>query len=214
MLKYIFPLILFFCNGLIPTNAQLVTKKDYSAAIALQAGAEGALMLSMKSAHFRITPTAGVKMTFPLNRKWFLGTEINYSQLKIAGKEKKLKLDIDQKKISVPVYLKYMLQSNRASVLLGAYVAYQLDTDITFKRPDELALAIPEPMFYDADRWTYGIVAGYEQQLAKRLNLTLKISCSVKTIGESQAISKKQIPLQAGLTLSYDIFRIGDCGCN
>lgn len=214
MLKYIFPFFLFLGSSLFPANAQLVTKKDYSAAIAIQAGAEGALMLTMKPAHFRITPTAGLKMTFPFNRKWFLGTEINYSQLKMTSKEERLKLSFDQKRLSVPIYLKYMLQSNRASVLLGAYVAYRLDSDITFKRPDDLTLAIPQPVFYQADRWTYGIIAGYEQQLVKRLNLTLKVGCGVKTIGESPVISKKQIPVQAGLTLSYNIFRIGDCGCN
>jgi len=211
MLKFfLFPCFFLFCS-IISAQAQLVTKKDYSAAFAIQTGGEGNLLIGMKPASFRVTPLAGLKMTFPINRQWFIGSEINYSQLKASGKEEDLKIHLNLKNIAVPVYVKRMLNSNRASVLLGAYLHYLTDSQLTFSSS---GVSFPATDVYSLRDWNYGVIAGYEQQIIKHLNLTLKISCGMQSLGSTTLTSKKQIPLQTSLTLSFEIFRLGDCGCH
>lgn len=56
---------------------------------------------------------------------------------------------------------------------------------------------------------------GVGQRIVKHLNLMFKINVSVKDLmKKSDLYPKKIFPVQANLTLSYDIFRIGDCGCD
>lgn len=201
----------------IPGQAQLVTKKDYTASFALQAGAESGIIATATPSHIKITPTAGLKMTFPFNRKWFIGSEINYSQLKTRNKytntDGQNRIELNLRQIAVPLYLKYMLRSNQASLLLGGYATYYFDNNYHFTSGSPSSVPVTEKPI-QVKKWDYGFIAGYEQQLIQRLNLTFKISCGILSPIEISSANKKFIPLQASLTLSYDIFRIGDCGCH
>ncbi len=183
--------------------AQLVTKKDYTAAFALQAGAESGVLMTSKISQIKITPTAGLKMTFPFNRKWFIGSEINYSQLKTLNKYSTptMRLELDLEQIAIPVYAKYMLNSNRDMLLFGGYVSYLLSDAPTVPLGNELK------------KWDYGLTIGYEHLFTRHLALALKINCGVQSLTDD-IDDKKFIPLKASLTLSYDLFRIGDCGCH
>lgn len=180
-------------------KSQLVTKKDYDAAFALQGGIETGILLPASSPHIRINPAAGLKMTFPFTRKWFLGSEINYSRLQadIRLKETATREKFTLERLLIPLYIKYTLPANRSSVLLGIYGGW------IYKREEAVR------------PWEGGIVAGYEQRIVKHVHLTFKLSGSIK-----EAVSlrlpeyKKYYPLQASLTLSYDVLRIGDCGCD
>lgn len=217
MLKYILFFMLFGGVCLHNSSAQLVTKKDYTAAFGLQAGAGLSAIPAGAVKSLSVNPTAGLKMTFPFNRKWFIGSEINYNPLKTTNRitnalmpEEKIRIELNIQQITVPLYIKYMLRSNRASVLLGGYISYLYDKKC--KLPG-LSPAAAETIV-NIGEWDGGIVFGFEQQLIKRMNLTLKLSSSVKSIVNTPLTDKKFIPLQAGLTLSYDLFRIGDCGCD
>lgn len=195
----------FFISTVTTGYAQLVTRKDYKAAIGVQAGAECGIFPSAAISQIRITPTAGLKMTFPFNRKWFVGSEINYSRLHTRNKypdaqgEDRIELDLHQ--IMVPVYAKYMLNSNRATLLFGGHLTCRIDNK-------------SQPFFpVEIKKWNCGITAGYEQLFTSRLHLTFKIDYGLLSQIESSA-NKKFTPLKAGLTLSYDLLRIGDCGCH
>ena len=119
MKKVIFCIL--FLGILWESFGQLVRRKDYDAAFALQVGGETSALTAFQNAGFLLRPVAGLKMTFPFTRKWFLGGEINYSELKysFAGPQQ---TDFHIKQLHVPVYLKYMLNCNKASVLFGLYV--------------------------------------------------------------------------------------------
>lgn len=222
---------------------QLVRRKDYDAAFAIQVGGEiGALVPFGKPGVF-IRPAGGLKMTFPFTRKWFLGSEINYSQLTYNGVYNvnisfpehptfssysgDVEARFDIKQIQVPVYLKYMLNCNRASVLFGIYGAYVFDATLN----TSLKNGYFEPIYGesgdgtetlkeknisgDMDNWNAGITVGYEYQIVKHLNAMFRINAGMKEVMKNNRdFGKKLFPLQASLTLSFDFFRIGDCGCD
>ena len=65
------------------------------------------------------------------------------------------------------------------------------------------------------ENWNAGLTVGYEFRVVKHLNLMFRLSGSVKDVLKSDNIwGKKLFPVQAGLTLSFDVLRIGDCGCD
>lgn len=227
---------------MVDSYGQLVTKRDYDAAFAIQAGGEAGLLLPMKNINIGITPTAGLKMTFPFTRKWFMGGEINYSELKCKGSFDvsgfgfngqayvgNARMDCNIRKIQVPVYVKYMLNCNKASVLFGVYGAYLFDNDFRLTLKD--ALSEPPPyssvvaerigelgpvdLSGDVESWNAGIVVGYEHRIVKHLDVMLKVSAGAKELlKKNNSCGKRLYPLQASLTLSFDILRIGDCGCD
>lgn len=216
-LRYIITLI-FIVTGL-NGFTQLVTKKDYTAAFALQAGAESSILMTSQISQFKITPTAGLKMTFPFNRKWFVGSEINYSQLKTlnkysnSGTECRLKLNLEQ--ITIPVYAKYMLTSNRDMLLFGGYVSQILSDQYDYSKSygSLLSKTPSAPLENGISKWDYGFTLGYEHLFNRNLALALKINCGIHSFTDDIG-NKKSIPLKASLTLSYNLFRIGDCGCH
>lgn len=214
----VFSVLFFLLAG--HCTAQMIGKRDYDAAFALQAGAVMAMPLPLGHPQAAVQAMGGVKMTFPFNRKWFIGAEVNYEELNFksnysihregqASSPEKLKMEVGIQQIEVPVYLKYMLNCNRASVLLGFYGTYTFRSD-----PHALNLeddALPEP---DKD-WNAGVTLGYEYQLVKRLHLMCRLSMGMReVIGPEYVQGKSFLPLQVSLALSYDILRIGGCGCD
>ena len=215
-------LLMFECVG------QLVRRVDYDAAFALHAGGDIGMLapFGSKPGVF-VQPTGGLKMTFPFTRKWFLGSEINYSRLKynstypVARQRSTPALfsenlensrgRFDLKQIQVPVYLKYMLGSNRESILFGIYGAYVFDSSVKGDGfPDGNGVVAEE-----VESWTAGLTVGYELRVVKHLNLMFRLSGGVKDVLKSGNVwGKKLFPVQAGVTLSFDVLRIGDCGCD
>lgn len=217
---------------------QLVRRKDYDAAFALQAGVETGLLTTFRHPEMFIRPIAGLKMTFPFTRKWFLGGEVNYSELKYnttdrtgytgewAGQdfafrgEQKMKFHLKQ--IQVPLYLKYMLNSNKASVLFGFYGAYVFDAKLkavfsgnAAAGEDAVQTPVEAGLTEALDNWHAGVTLGYEHRIVKHLDIMCRINIGIKEVVRSQPFfSDKLLPVQACITLSYDIFRIGDCGCD
>lgn len=206
--------------------AQLVRKKDYDAAFALQVGGETGVLTSFRDMKMAVTPLGGLKMTFPFSRKWFLGSEVNYSRLKYSfasGAGTHQQADFDIKQLQVPVYLKYMLNNNRSSVLFGVYGTYALDASLhsSFRGTEPIgnASTLNDGVVgnYSAlmDTWNAGVTLGYELRIVKHLNIMCRVSAGMKNVLKSQDMfGKKLYPAQATITLSYDIFRIGDCGCD
>lgn len=227
-------------------SAQLVRRRDYDAAFALQVGGEAGVLLPGASPKLNVRPVGGLKMTFPFTRKWFMGGEVNYSELKsgnhfnwtdqpVGGGDGSryytggVKTDLFIQRIQIPLYLKYMLNSNRASVLFGVYAAVNFDSRFNVDARDELYSYSPgvpgsdelvAPGFLrnfddDVDTWDGGVVVGIEQQLAKHFYMTFKITGGIKQLlKQDSGFNKKMFPLQASLTLSLDLLRIGDCGCD
>lgn len=210
-------LLVFQCVG------QLVRKVDYDAAFALQAGGDIGMFFPFGSKPgVFVQPTGGLKMTFPFTRKWFLGSEVNYSRLKYNATypvdrpgtgllPEQVRGRFDLKQIQVPVYLKYMLGSNRESILFGVYGAYVFDASV---KGEDVAGG-NGVLAEKAENWNAGLTVGYELRVVKHLNLMFRLSGSVKDVLKSDNIwGKKLFPVQAGLTLSFDVLRIGDCGCD
>lgn len=219
-------LLLFLASSLF-SHGQLVRKRDYDAAFAVQAGVNTGIAIPGKPKGPKADGIYGLKMTFPFDRKWFLGAEINYNPLRLETKRTislnphtaKIKLQT----LNIPVYLKYMLRNNRTSILLGGYFSWHLKSELKaqdatyFRDPKPGSFTIIETFKYESntDKWDTGLTAGIEQKLLKHLNLLFKVSGSIKgLVKKEKQISRNIFPLQAHLTLSYDIFRIGDCGCD
>lgn len=231
-----FFIVFLFLSALgFESYGQLVRRKDYDAAFALQAGGGTGLLTTFHHPGLSFSPTAGLKMTFPFSRKWFLGCEINYEPLKYQASrqvntplpapgesipfrgEQKAKFDLKQ--IFVPVYLKYMLNCNKASVFVGLYGSYiydaQLTTHLAGTSGDGTETSWEADMSGLLEDWNAGIVIGYEHRLAKHLNIMCRVNAGVKEILKDQTLFKdKLFPASVCVTLSYDIFRIGDCGCD
>ena len=219
--------IIFFLLLSIGTESysQLVRRKDYDAAFSLQTGIETGTLTSFHHARLSLKPTFGIKITFPFTRKWFLGSEINYSDLKYSIKQNRTRpqtsnesslslpkeqVEFDLKQIQIPIYLKYRLNCNKASVLFGFYGSYIFDSKFNISSP--VILSNPANALAN---WNAGITIGYEHQLIKHLNVMCRVSTGMKkTLTNRQLWDDKLFPIQASLTLSYDIFRIGDCGCD
>lgn len=204
------------------TQGQLVTKTDYKAAFALQGGLNTGFSLPGKIKEIKADGTGGLKMTFPFTRKWFLGAEINYNRFRTGNdynispeeggqQTNKVRGSLDMQSLQFPVYIKRTVYSNKASYLFGGYFAYHLKHKLTLHGTDVPSSSLPDKYL---ESWDAGFSAGFEQQIVKHLNVMLKISASVKNIIKEKAPVSKIYPLQASLTVSYDIFRIGDCGCD
>lgn len=214
--------IFFLIFGIITIESygQLVRRKDYDAAFALQAGGGSGILTTFHHPVLSLTPTAGLKMTFPFTRKWFLGSEINYEQLKYkvhkqvntpwGNLQEKQKATFDLKQVGIPVYLKYMLNCNKASLLFGIYGSYTFDARFTTSFNEESDAGND-----NMEDWNAGIVIGYEHRLAKHLNVMCRINAGVREVVQDYKLfGDKLFPVSACLTLSYDILRIGDCGCD
>lgn len=201
---------------------QLVRRVDYDAAFALQVGGDiGMLVPFGSNPGIFVRPTGGIKMTFPFTRKWFLGSEINYSELKYkstyqVGTSGNVAADFDMKQIQVPVYLKYMLNSNRASILFGVYGTYVFDAGLkSVLSGGEMAQEESTDFSSNMDNWNAGLTIGYEYRIMKRLHAMFRVSAGAKEVMKKQSGWRKTLlPLQASLTLGFDILRIGDCGCD
>lgn len=213
--RWMFFMVLFFCSCLV-CEGQLVTKRDYAAAIALQAGGSVSVLIPGSSSKPGVTPMGGLKLTFPFTRKWFLGSEINYAELKAgysektagAGESGTLKTEVRLSEIQIPVYLKYMLNSNKESILLGGYFSR------TFKNRIDASLNDVDVALSDlSNQWGGGVTVGYERKLARSLNLMVRVSGGVNQL-LNDVPGKSVYPLQLSILLSYDMFRIGDCHCD
>ncbi len=214
ILVSVFILVVHFCS------AQLVRRVDYDAAIAVQAGGSTGILLPGKIDGMKFDGIYGLKMTFPFTRRWFLGAEFNYNQLRTQNKhsfsfsegeniyQRDVEADLKIQALNVPVYVKYLLGPYGNSILCGGYFSW------IYK--GRLAVYEKKKRFQaDTDKWDAGVVIGVGQRIVKHLNLMFKINVSVKDLmKKSDLYPKKIFPVQANLTLSYDIFRIGDCGCD
>lgn len=224
----------------VDSNAQLVRRKDYDAAFAIQLGGGIGVLTALHHAVLSVTPVAGLKMTFPFTRKWFLGGEVNYGRMKYGMSQQvdiglpswgtdvyfkaRQKADFDWKQISVPLYVKYMLNCNKASVLFGCYGSYVFDARLSSSLSGEryspgsekdIPVTLEQDLSRTSENWNVGITVGYEHQIVRHLNLMCRISAGVKKAVKQNGIWQDQLfPLGACITLSYDIFRIGDCGCD
>lgn len=230
----IFWLGLLLCWMVTESSGQLVRRKDYDAAFALQAGGESGLLLPVRQPQLSVRPFGGLKMTFPFTRKWFLGSEVNYSELKYqtafsAGENfsagnREVKADFHLRQLQWPVYLKYMLNCNRASVLFGFYGTYVFEAKGSAVGPGlsgsgelsgESAISGERDFSAALCSWNVGLTLGYEYQLVKHLNLMCRVSAGLQEVMKAgEGIGKKWFPAQICLTLSYDLLRIGDCGCD
>lgn len=202
------------------SQGQLVRRKDYDAAFALQAGiGTGALIPFGSHASWAVRPEGGLKMTFPFTRKWFLGMEINYSNLKYGSQYDAalrgqgnvvlpVSWEMDMKAVQIPVYLKCMLRNNKSSVLFGGYGSYVFDGELQVAGE-----TVPEA-FTGKTAWNAGITLGFEQQIVKHFNAMVRVSAGGRDILQKEYGDKRFFPVQACVTLSYDILRIGDCGCD
>ncbi|MEG2276287.1 MAG: outer membrane beta-barrel protein [Odoribacter sp.] len=203
---------------------QLVRRVDYDVAFALQVGGEVGMLTSFHQPGISLRPTGGLKMTIPFTRKWFLGSEINYSELKYKmtfnqnDSRGEWTARFDVKQIQLPVYVKYMLNCNRASVLFGFYGTYAFDRklNIAVNMEDQTSgdTFIPD-LSREMEQWNAGITIGYEQRVVKHLNVMCRVSAGCREVIKTKYISGGRLfPLQMGLTISYDILRIGDCDCD
>ena len=222
------------------SRAQLVRRKDYDAAFALQAGGETGALTAFRRAVLSVMPVAGLKMTFPFTRKWFLGSEVNYSRLKYGTSQRldaglpllgenvsfrgRQKAEVDLKQLMVPLYLKYMLNCNKACVLFGFYGSYVFDATLSSSFNGEkvsscdgenIPLTWKQDLSHTLEDWNAGVTIGYEHRIVKHLDLMCRISVGVREIVKQKQVWKdRMLPLHACITLSYDVFRIGDCGCD
>lgn len=225
-------LLIFLASSLF-SHGQLVRKRDYDAAFAVQAGVNTGIAIPGKPKGLKADGIYGLKMTFPFNRKWFLGAEINYNPLRLEAQRTIWKIsdgivhigphttEIELQTLNIPVYMKYMLRNNRTGILLGGYFSWHLKGEVKAEDTTYLhASGTPDLINIfkyesNTDKWDVGLTAGIEQKLLKHLNLLFKVSGSVKgLVKKENHIFRNIFPLQAHLTLSYDIFRIGDCGCD
>lgn len=225
----LFFLLVMFVGLMFDSFGQLVRKKDYDAAFALQGGGSLGLLTSFKGGDLSCRPFGGLKMTFPFTRQWFLGGEVNYSALKYCFVSSLLKdgpvdkdnfggggdwkMDFDLKELQIPVYVKYMLPCNRASVLFGFYGSYVLDARMSAS----LVSDVMEQAYageLETYLWNCGLTIGYEHRIIKHLEVMFRCSAGLKEVTEYKVTSSPLLPLQFSLAISYDILRIGDCGCD
>lgn len=195
---------------------QLVRRKDYDLAVALQAGGGISAGVPFRDARVFVAPFGGLKVTIPFTRKWFLGAEVNYADHRFDSRYA-LEEDTDQqevrfrlKELQLPVYLKYMLNCNRASLLFGGYAGYYFQNESGLLGPNQ-AVALDDGM----EKWNAGLTFGYEYRIVKHLNVMCRVSAGLNNLMRSRKIpGKSAFPLQACITVAYDIFRVGDCGCD
>ena len=196
---------------------QLVRRKDYDLAVALQAGGGTSVGVPFRDARMFVTPVGGLKMTIPFTRKWFLGAEVNYADHRFDSRyilgeytDQKQEVRFRLKELQFPVYLKYMLNCNRASLLFGGYAGYYFQNKSGLSGPNR-AVALDDEM----EKWNAGLTFGYEYRIVKHLHVMCRVSAGLNDLMHSREISGKNVfPLQACITVSYDIFRVGDCGCD
>ena len=212
--------IVFCLLGLligVESSGQLVRRKDYDLAVALQAGGGTSVGIPFRDVRMFVVPVGGLKMTIPFTRKWFLGTEVNYADHRFDSRyapgentDRKQKVRFRLKELQLPVYLKYMLNWNRASLLFGGYAGYYYQNKSGVSGPDP-AVALDD----ETEKWNAGLTFGYEYRIVKHLNVMCRVSAGLNDLMHSRGISGKNVfPLQACITVSYDIFRVGDCGCD
>lgn len=205
-------------------QSQLVRKRDYDAAFAVQAGINTGIAVPGHPGQLKVDGIYGLKMTFPFTRKWFIGAEINYNPLRLETDKTlslpeqtpvKGKAETEFRSLNVPLYIKYLLRNNQTGILLGGYFSKHLKNKFLFRDTSGAPVTGNEDAT-EPEKWDAGITLGAEQRLLKHLNLLFKISGSLKSItGTGTGIHpKNSFPLQAHLTISYDILRIGDCGCD
>lgn len=66
--------IVFCLLGLligVESSGQLVRRKDYDLAVALQAGGGTSVGIPFRDVRMFVVPVGGLKMTIPFTRKWF-----------------------------------------------------------------------------------------------------------------------------------------------
>ena len=103
-----------------------------------------------------------------------------------------------------------MLNCYRASLLFGGYAGYYFQNKSGVSGPDP-AVALDD----ETEKWNAGLTFGYEYRIVKHLNVMCRVSAGLNALMHSRGISGKNVfPLQACITVSYDIFRVGDCGCD
>ena len=145
-------------------------------------------------------PVGGLKMTIPFTRKWFLGTEVNYADHRFDSRyapgentDRKQKVRFRLKELQLPVYLKYMLNCNRASLLFGGYAGYYFQNKSGVSGPDP-AVALDD----ETEKWNAGLTFGYEYRIVKHLNVMCRVSAGLNDLMHSRGISGKNVfPLQA-----------------
>ena len=107
--------IVFCLLGLligVESSGQLVRRKDYDLAVALQAGGGTSVGIPFRDVRMFVVPVGGLKMTIPFTRKWFLGTEVNYADHRFDSRyapgentDRKQKVRFRLKELQLPVYL-------------------------------------------------------------------------------------------------------------
>ncbi|MDR1755568.1 MAG: PorT family protein [Culturomica sp.] len=214
-MKPIFSLLFTLLAGAGICSGQLVTKKDFDAAFALQAGMGSGTAFPNPRGGLKAEGRGGLKMTFPFTRVWFLGAEINYNRLRTENRLKTAEsgapeavFRYDVSSVQIPVYARMMLRNNKTSLLFGGYYARHFDGKIDRKYDDGFRR---EP--YGPESGSAGVVAGVEQIIGRNLYVTFTVNGSLTNMAPKEQFGSRLHPVQASLTVSYDLLRIGDCGC-
>ncbi|GHV63705.1 hypothetical protein FACS1894199_00240 [Bacteroidia bacterium] len=167
--------------------AQIATKRDYDIAIAAHLGGNAIYEVSPVGNDFLVRPIGGLKFTMPFNRTWFFGYEVNYN--------------IND--LSVPLYLKRSLKNKDNCIVFGAYASYRI------KENENTNVSSDNVSNGGATSLGAGVLIGFEHKITYDLHIAFKISGGLVEQGE-----QLKIPLQATISLSYDIHRSGGCGCH
>lgn len=199
------------------SSGQLVRRKDYDLAVALQAGGGTSVGVPFRNARLFAVPLGGLKITVPFTRKWFWGMEVNYADNRFDSRyavgentDQKDRVRFRLKELQFPLYFKYMLNCNRASLLFGGYAGYYFQNKSGIPGQNSVVVLGDE-----MEKWNAGLTFGYEYRIVKHLNVMCRVSAGLNTLVHSrEVLDQKVFPLQACITVSYDIFRVGDCGCD
>lgn len=162
MRKDIFILVALLLSGNVYSQ-KTSCSKDYSVNFAIQAGISTGFMSSGTIDGMKYDGIYGLKMDFPFQKKWSIGAEINYTQLRTENKhdiqtliisssakrtyelifKDQALIKINLHALSVPFYVKYKFNAQRTAVFLGGYFS------VNFKRK----ISIPTNIIGGTTSW-------------------------------------------------------------
>lgn len=149
---YAFIFLLGFTTSLWAQDSINKNDVEYRFALGVQIGTDigGALPFPFKhipstfNPYPKLSPSLGAKFTFPIDRRWTLGTEATYKKISldadarvqdqrfqkediIASFTGSAEMSMDFTMLEVPLYVKYTFRNQNDRVLFGAYAAWIMD---------------------------------------------------------------------------------------
>lgn len=133
-----------------------INTKDYVADFAVQAGIGTGFISSGTIEKLKLDGIYGLKMDFPFNKKWSIGAEIDYTQLRTENKHSiirgrhyyiskdytydfiikdQARIKINLHTLSIPFYVKYKFNAQRTAVFLGGYFSVNFKRKVSFSMP-------------------------------------------------------------------------------